>query len=48
MKLTNGKETVVLHDEIQIKAFKNNGFEEVVVAAAPKKRKANNEDSDKN
>ena len=46
MKLTNGKETVVLHDEIQIKAFKNNGFEEVV--AAPKKRKANNEDSDKN
>ena len=44
MKLTNGKETIVLHDEVQIKAFKNNGWSEVV--AAPKKRKTN-EDNDK-
>lgn len=40
MKLTNGKETIVLHDEVQIKAFLNNGYKEVVV----KKRKPKDED----
>lgn len=43
MKLTNGQEVVILNDEVQIKAFKNNGWTEVV--AAPRKRK--NEDNNK-
>lgn len=44
MKLTNGKETIELHDEVQIKAFMNNGWSEVV---AVKKRKAKDEADNK-
>lgn len=45
MKLTNGKEYIVLHDEVQIRAFTNNGWAEV--AEVKKPRKQNNEADDK-
>jgi hypothetical protein len=45
MKLTNGKETIELHDKVQIKAFTNNGWSEVV--AVKKQRKVKDEAENK-